>query len=92
VLGTLAAVYYRCGCGRGKDVLHEVLGKHFSGIGATDNYAVYSSFFTQHQLCWAHFLRKAAELMLRNPDNLSYRRFYVHILSLYRLAKRYQKD
>jgi hypothetical protein len=30
--------------------------------------------------------------MLRNPDNKSYRRFYVQLMLLYRLAKRYQKD
>ncbi|MDR2705209.1 MAG: hypothetical protein LBC02_05465, partial [Planctomycetaceae bacterium] len=48
------------------------------------------SFFSQ--LCWAHFLRKSAELMLRNPTNSSYRQFYIRLLLLYRLAKRYQKD
>jgi hypothetical protein len=48
--------------------------------------------FVQHQLCWANFLHKAAELMLRNPDNKSYRRFYVQLMLLYRLAKCYQKD
>ncbi|MDR3197653.1 MAG: transposase, partial [Planctomycetaceae bacterium] len=59
-------------------------------ISVTDDYACYDSIFSQHQLCWAHFLRKAAELMLRNPTNRSYRQFYVRLLLLYRQAKRYQ--
>jgi hypothetical protein len=52
VFGTLATVYYRCSVGRGKDVLHEVLGEHFNGIGVTDDYAVYDSIFTEH-----HYVR-----------------------------------
>ena len=66
-------VYYRCGVGRGKDVLTEVLGEKFGGTGVTDDYASYDSIFTRHQLCWAHFLRKAIELMLRNPTERKYR-------------------
>jgi hypothetical protein len=58
--------------GRGKDVLTKTLGEHFAGIGVTDDYACYDSIFSQHQLCWAHFLRKAAELMLRNPAVKAY--------------------
>jgi hypothetical protein len=38
------------------------------------------------------FLRKAAELMLRNPTVKAYQRFYIRLLLLYRLAKRYQND
>lgn len=90
--GTIVTVYYRCGVGRGKDVLHEALGENFSGIGVTNDYACYDSIFTEHQLCWAHFLRKAVELMLRNPTNPAYRRFYFRLFLLYRLAKRYQRD
>jgi hypothetical protein len=44
-----------------------VLGEKFGGTGVTDDYAGYDSVFSRHQLCWAHFLRKAIELMLRNP-------------------------
>jgi hypothetical protein len=69
-----------------------VLGEHFSCIGVTDDYAAYDTIFSKHQLCWAHFLRKAVELMLRNPTNASYRRFYIRLLLLYCLAKRYQHD
>ena len=39
----------------------EVLGEKFAGTGVTDDYATYDSIFTRHQLCWAHFLRKAIE-------------------------------
>jgi hypothetical protein len=92
VFGTIADVYYRCGVGRGKDVLTEVIGEKFSGIGVTDDYAAYDSVFTHHQLCWAHFLRKAIELMLRNPTEKKYRSFYLRLLLIYRKAKRFQND
>jgi hypothetical protein len=92
VFGTFADIYYRCGVGRGKDVLHEVLGEKFGGIGVTDDYAAYDKIFTRHQLCWAHFLRKAIELMLRNPTERKYKNFYLRLLMIYRNAKRYQND
>src|SRR5215469_3433653 len=92
VFGTLADVYYRCGVGRGKDVLTEVLGEKFQGTGVTDDYAAYDSIFTRHQLCWAHFLRKAIELMLRNPTEKKYKTFYLRLLLIYRKAKQYQED
>ena len=92
VFGSVADVYYRCGVGRGKDVLTEVLGEKFSGTGVTDDYAAYDSIFTRHQLCWAHFLRKAIELMLRNPLEKKYQAFYLKLLLIYRKAKRYQQD
>jgi hypothetical protein len=92
VFGTIADIYYRCGVGRGKGVLTEVLGEKFAGTGVTDDYAAYDSIFTRHQLCWAHFLRKAIELMLRNPKEKKYRTFYLRLLLIYRKAKRYQND
>jgi hypothetical protein len=92
VFGTIADVYYHCGVGRGKDVLSEVLGEKFQGTGVTDDYAAYDSIFTRHQLCWAHFLRKAIELMLRNPTEKKYKTFYLRLLLIYRKAKRYQQD
>ena len=92
VFGTVADVYYRCGVGRGKEVLTEVLGEKFAGTGVTDDYAAYDSIFTRHQLCWAHFLRKAIELMLRNSTEKKYRTFYLRLLLIYRKAKRYQND
>jgi len=92
VFGTFADVYYRCGVGRGKDELTKVLGEQFAGTGVSDDYAAYDSIFTKHQLCWAHFLRKAIELMLRYPANKSYKMFYLRLLLLYRRAKRYRED
>jgi hypothetical protein len=92
VFGTIADVYYRCGVGRGKEVLSEVLGDNFQGTGVTDDYAAYDSIFSRHQLCWAHFLRKAIELMLRHPTEKKYKTFYLRLLLIYRQAKRYQQD
>ena len=59
IFSTLSTVLYKCGVGRGKIVLTEVLGEQFDGIGVTDDYSAYHTQFTEHQLCWAHFLRKA---------------------------------
>jgi hypothetical protein len=92
VFGSISDVYYRCGVGRGKNVLTEVLGEKFAGTGVTDDYAAYDTIFTRHQLCWAHFLRKAIELMLRNPMEEKYRKFYECLLEIYRQGKRYQQD
>jgi hypothetical protein len=61
--------------GSSKAVLAEVLGEQFDGIGVTDDYSAYQSQLTDHQLCWAHFLRKAIALSLRNPENGQYKRF-----------------
>jgi transposase-like protein len=44
---------------RGKNVLKEVLGKHFKGIIVCDGYRSYPSFSKQLQRCWAHLLREA---------------------------------
>ena len=92
VFGTFADVYYRCGVGRGKDILEEVLGEKFGSTGVSDDYAGYDSIFSQHQLCWANFLRKAIELMLRYPTERKYRTFYLKLLLIYRKAKGYQND
>jgi hypothetical protein len=52
-----------------------VLGEEFDGIGVSDDYAAYKYLFNEHQLCWAHLLRKAIKLMLQHPTELVYREF-----------------
>jgi len=73
-------------------VLTDVLGEKFDGIGVTDDYAAYQSQFTEHQLCWAHFLRKAIALSLRNPDNRQYKRFLNSLFAIYYDAVRFSRD
>ena len=85
-------VVFRCGVGRGKEEAMKVIGDAFGGIGVTDNYAAYRNLFTEHQLCWAHLLRKAIKLALQNPDDADYLAFYARLCEIYRLAVRYQKD
>lgn len=92
IFSTLATVLYRCGVGRGKAVLTEVLGEQFDGIGVTDDYSAYQSQFTEHQLCWAHFLRKAIALSLRNPENGQYQRFLKSLFAIYYDAVRASRD
>jgi hypothetical protein len=92
IFSTLSTVLFKCGVGRGKEVLIEVLGEQFEGIGVTDDYSAYQSQFTEHQLCWAHFLRKAIALSLRNPDNRQYARFLKSLFAIYRDAVRVSRD
>ena len=73
-------------------MLTEVLGKQFGGIGVTDDYAAYQSQFSIHQLCWAHFLRKAIALSLRNPGNRQYARFVKSLFAVYYRAVRASRD
>jgi len=92
IFSTLSTVLFKCGVGRGKAVITDVLGEHFDGIGVTDDYSAYQSQFTEHQLCWAHFLRKAIALSLRNPDNPQYKRFVKSLFSIYYDAVRFSRD
>ena len=54
--------------------------------------SAYQSQFTEHQLCWAHFLRKAIALSLRNPDNRQYARFLKSLFAVYYSAVRASRD
>ena len=92
IFSTLSTVFFKCGVGRGKEVLTDVLGEEFDGIGVTDDYSAYQSQFTQHQLCWAHFLRKAIALSLRNPDNRQYATFLKSLFAIYYDAARFSRD
>jgi len=92
IFSTLSSVLFKCGVGRGKAVLSEVLGEQFGGIGVTDDYSAYQSQFSEHQLCWAHFLRKAIALSLRNPDNRQYARFLKSLFAIYYDAVAFSRD
>jgi len=92
IFSTLSHVLLKCGVGRGKAVLAEVLGTQFAGIGVTDDYSAYQSQFAEHQLCWAHFLRKAIALSLRNPGNRQYARFLKSLFAVYYSAVRASRD
>lgn len=92
IFSTMSEAFYEFGVGRGKDVLERILGKDFKGTGITDDYAAYDSIFAEHQLCWAHPLRKAIELALKNPDNAEYQSFMRSLFDLYYEAVRLSKD
>ena len=89
---TVKHVLFRAGVGRGKDEAEEVLGKFFSGIGVTDDYAAYTSLFSKHQLCWAHLIRKAIKLALQHPDEKQYAVFLDDLCEIYRQAVCYRED
>lgn len=92
VFSTALPVVFRCGVGRGKAEAQAILGEQFSGIGVSDNYAAYKYLFSEHQLCWAHLLRKAIKLMLQHPTERLYRQFLDDLYDLYQQAVRWQKD
>ncbi len=92
VFSTAMHVLFSCGVGRSKTEAEKVLGPLFAGIGVTDDYSAYKNLFTQHQLCWAHLLRKAIKLALQHPDEKQYATFLDGLFSIYQEAVRYQKD
>jgi len=92
VFSTTMHVLFRCGVGRGKAEAEAVVGKLFPGIGVTDDYSAYKNLFTEHQLCWAHLIRKAIKLALQNPDEKQYAKFLDELCEIYKQAIRYQND
>jgi transposase len=89
---TTMHVLFRCGVSRAKTEATAVLGESFAGIGVTDDYAAYQSLFTQHQLCWAHLIRKAIKLALQHPDHPEYATFLDALCETYYQALRHQRD
>ena len=89
---TAMHVLFRCGVGRGKIEAEKILGEFFAGIGVTDDYGAYKNMFTQHQLCWAHLIRKAIKLALQNPDVKQYAKFLDELCDIYQEAVRCRND
>lgn len=92
VFSTGMHVLFRCGVTRKKSEATAVLGEFFNGIGVTDDYAAYKSLFSQHQLCWAHLIRKAIKLAMQNPDETEYAEFLDTLCSIYDDAKQVRDD
>lgn len=89
---TAMHVLFRCGVTRGKAEVEAVLGGQFMGIGVTDDYGAYRSLFYEHQLCWAHLLRKAIKLRLQHPEKTEYALFLDELYDIYQQAVRWQQD
>jgi transposase len=64
----------------------------FTGIGVSDDAAVYRQRFVRGQKCWAHLLRKAIRLALLYPLKKRYQRFLDGLLALYHDAKKIAED
>ncbi len=92
IFSTSMHVLFRCGVSRKKTEATDVLGDSFAGIGVTDDYAAYKNMFSEHQLCWAHLIRKAIKLMLQNPEEKEYIEFWDQLCSIYHDAKEFSKD
>ena len=89
---TAMHVLFRCGVTRAKAEAQAVVGERFAGIGVTDDYGAYQSLFSEHQLCWAHLLRKAIKLMLQHPSVGEHKRFLDELYRIYQQAVCWQKD
>lgn len=63
---------------RGKGVAEELKGNS-NHIGITDDYVSYRNLFKQHQLCWAHPLRKLRDLSISEQLNPEKRRYCLKI-------------
>ena len=87
IFSTAAHVLFRCGVSRKKTEATSVLGDFFNGIGVTDDYVAYKNLFSEHQLCWAHLIRKAIKLVLQNPDVIEYAEFMDQLCGIYHDAK-----
>jgi hypothetical protein len=81
------------GCRKDDATLDTVLPPDvFTGIGVSDDGAVYRDRFVRAQKCGAHLLRKAIRLALLYPRKKTYQRFLDELLGLYRDAKRAAAD
>lgn len=89
---TAMHVLFRCGVGRGKDEAEAVIGNAFAGIGVTDDYKAYMHLFSEHQLCWAHLIRKAIKLALQHPEEKAYASFLDELCNIYQQGVIYQRD
>jgi transposase len=78
---------------RAEEVLDMILPRNiFKGIGVSDCLKIYEKRFTQAQKCWAHFLRKAIELMLTNQDNQEYKQFFEELYTIFTDGRKAQDD
>ena len=80
------------GVNRNRATLEQILNpSEFQGLVISDDAAVYEV-FPELQRCWAHLLRKAIRLALREPECEAYRDLLDGLLDLYRRAGRVQRD
>jgi len=79
------------GKNRGKGHAEDLLGKNYDGIRITDCYAAYKNLPGRHQVCWAHFIRKARDQANNGNLNKSKKKaaqnFYNNIKKIYREIK-----
>jgi hypothetical protein len=81
------------GCRKDADTLDSMLPPDvFTGVGVSDDAAVYRRRFARGQKCWAHLLRKAIRLALWYPRKKKYRRFLDELLAIYYQAQRAAAD
>lgn len=75
------------GQSRGKGNAENLRGENPDQIGITDDYGAYRTLFKEHQLCWAHPLRRLRELSqsdhLTEGQRISCQQTYEHFANLY---------
>ena len=82
--GSSGASYYRLGVSRGKGIAGSLRGES-TGVLISDDYGAYKHLSTDHQLCWAHLIRKWRDIAT-HPDycDLSLTPEYTTLKKLFR--------
>jgi transposase len=65
---------------RGSGHLRKLLGEVFTGVGISDGYSLYKTYFLLHQICWVHLFRTIRDLV-RNTNLPAYQ--YPHCKQWY---------
>lgn len=77
---------------RGHAVPQSVLGDAYKGVIVSDFYGGYNYHLGEHQRCWVHLLRDLQELVEKNPDNASVKRWTGKVVKLYKKAHDFHSD
>lgn len=77
---------------RGNSVLSEVLGADFKGILVCDGWRAYDFLSSASiQRCWAHLLRKSAELADEKRGTVAGRHFHAKLAALFKCIARFNR-
>lgn len=82
---------------RGSGHLRELLGEEaFTGVGITDGYSLYKTYFTLHQICWVHLFRTIRDLVrnanLPNDQYPHCKEWYERFNSTYAKLRQYLQE
>lgn len=83
--------YYTIEASRGSKVVDRVLGEAYSGTLVSDFYGAYNKLDSAKQRCWAHVLRKCAELCEKYPKDIEIQYYASRLKRFYQWGVRLQQ-